>query len=255
MSGISTLAPQSPQAVAIAHFFVVILFVLGAIFLLVLGLVSYAIICYRDRPGAPPPRQTFGSRNLEMAWTAGPIVLLFVILVFTAKTMRESDPPVRAGDHPDLLVVSYQWWWEVDYLKSGAVAANEIHIPVGARWLVELKSADVIHDFWVPRLARKIDMIPGHPNHVWLEASQPGVYAGECAEFCGDEHAWMRFQVIAQPQAEFDAWQRAQLEVPAKPASGEPSAGLKLFEEHTCVNCHTVAGTPADQRKNESAKT
>ncbi len=248
MSEIPIFHPLSPQAAAISHLFVAILVILGAIFLLVSAMVGYAVVRYRDRPGAPEPRQNFGSMKIEIVWTAIPIVLLAIILVFTARTMRASDPPVTRGMQPELRVVAHQWWWEADYLKSGAVAANEIHIPVGQRWLVELGSADVIHDFWVPELARKIDMIPGHPNHLWLEADRPGTYLGTCAEFCGNEHAWMRLRVIAEPAAQFEQWQRAQLRIPPEPEAGEAAAGLKVFEDNTCVNCHTIIGTPANQR-------
>lgn len=248
MSGVSTLNPLSPQAAAITHLFVGVLYVLGAIFLLVLGMVAYAVARYRDRPGAPPPRQTFGSRNIEIVWTAGPIILLIVISVFMVRTMWASDPPVAEGDPPDLVVLGHQWWWEVDYLKSGVVAANEIHIPVGARWLVELRSADVIHDFWVAELARKIDMVPGHPNHLWLEADRPGTYLGVCAEFCGNEHAWMRFRVIAESSERFEAWQRTQLKVAPGPTSDEAVEGLKIFEQRTCINCHAIRGTAGNQR-------
>jgi len=248
MSEIPIFHPLSPQAAAISHLFVAILVILGAIFLLVSAMVGYAVVRYRDRPGAPEPRQNFGSMKIEIVWTAIPIVLLAIILVFTARTMRASDPPVTRGMQPELRVVAHQWWWEADYLKSGAVAANEIHIPVGQPWLVELGSADVIHDFWVPELARKIDMIPGHPNHLWLEADRPGTYLGTCAEFCGNEHAWMRLRVIAEPAAQFEQWQRAQLRIPPEPEAGEAAAGLKVFEDNTCVNCHTIIGTPANQR-------
>lgn len=246
MSGISTLNPLSPQAAAISHLFVGILAVLGAIFLIVLVMVGYAIVRYRDRPGAAPPRQVFGSLKIEIVWTVIPIILLLIILGFTVRTMHASDPPIPPGATPDLRVIAHQWWWEADYLKSGVIAANEIHLPVGQRWLLELDSADVIHDFWVAELARKIDMVPGHPNHIWLEADQPGTYLGVCAEFCGNEHAWMRFRVIAQSAADFDRWQRAQQQVPPAPNGGEAAAGLKLFEQNTCVNCHTIVGTPAN---------
>ncbi len=128
------------------------------------------------------------------------------------------------------------------------MAANEIHIPIGQRLLLELRSADVIHDFWVPQLARKMDIIPGHPNRMWLEANTPGVYLGACAEFCGNEHAWMRFQVIAQSTEQFDAWLRDQLTIPSKLNSSDAQRGGQLFVDRTCANCHTVTGTPANQR-------
>jgi cytochrome c oxidase subunit II len=241
-----TLNPASPQAAAIAHLFVGTLIFLGVILALVVCLIIYALVRYRERPGAAEPRQTFGSRRLEIVWTVVPILSLTVLTGFTAWVMHTGDPPDPA-EQPDLLIVAHQWWWEINYLKSGAVAANEIHIPVGQRLLVELRSADVIHDFWAPQLARKIDIVPGHPNHIWLEADQPGTYLGVCAEFCGNEHAWMRFQVIAQPAAQFAAWLHDQLQVPARPNSSEAQRGQQIFVQRTCTNCHRVAGTAANQ--------
>ncbi|HVA81713.1 MAG TPA: cytochrome c oxidase subunit II [Candidatus Binataceae bacterium] len=247
MSGVPTLNPVSPEAASISHLFIAILFVMLAIFLLVAALVTVAIIRYRDCEGAPEARQEFGNPRLEIIWTVIPALLLAVIFVFTVRTIHASDPPI-AGYPPDLRVIGHQWWWEADYLGSGVVAANEIHIPVGRQILVEVESADVIHDFWVPELGRKIDAVPGHPNHIWIRADKPGVYLGTCAEFCGNQHAWMRIMVVAQPPAEFAAWQRDQLAVPAVPESGVAAQGARIFREETCINCHAISGTTGNQR-------
>jgi cytochrome c oxidase subunit 2 len=244
---LDTLNPASPLAAAITKLFVAVLLVLGFIFALVAVLVVVAIVRYGRRPADELPNQIFGSDRLEIVWTAVPIFLLAVIFVFTVRVMHAANPS-PASRAPDLLVVGHQWWWEVNYLKSGVVTANELHLPVGQRVLIRLESADVIHDFWVPRLGRKLDAVPGHPGYLWLEADRPGVYLGACAEFCGAEHAWMRFEVVAQPQAEFAAWQQAQLAVAPTPKSGKALAGMKLFAARTCVNCHRLAGTAADQR-------
>jgi cytochrome c oxidase subunit II len=241
-----TLAPASPDAAAISRLFVGTLIFLAAILALVTFLLIYAIVRYRDRPGAPEARQSFGWWKLEIIWTAAPILSLAVLTGFMIWTMHVGDPS-PAGAPPDLRIVGHQWWWEIYYLKSGAIAANEIHIPVGQRLLVELRSADVIHDFWAPQLARKIDVVPGHPNHIWLEADRPGTYLGACAEFCGNEHAWMRFLVIAQPADQFAAWLHDQLKAPTKPASSEAQRGSQLFADRTCANCHRVMGTPANE--------
>jgi len=242
-----SLAPASPQAAAISRLFAGTLVFLGAILLLVIFLVVYALVRYRERPGAPEPIQIFGSRKLELVWTGIPILSLIILTVFVAWTMHVGDPPER-NDSPDIRIIGHQWWWELNYVKSGAVAANEVHIPVGRRLLLELLSADVIHDFWVPELARKMDVVPGHPNHIWLEADHPGTYLGACAEFCGNEHAWMRFQVIAQPEDQFATWLQEQLSVPPKPTSTDAKRGKELFVERPCSNCHSVTGTPANQR-------
>ncbi len=240
------LNPASPEAAAIGRLFGGTLIFLGLILVLVISLIVYALVRYRERPGGPEAEQVFGSPRLETIWTLIPILSLAVLALFTAWAMRASDPPAR-DEQPDLLITAHQWWWELNYVKSGALAANEIHIPVGQRLLVELRSADVIHDFWVPQLARKIDIIPGHPNHIWLEADRPRTYLGVCAEFCGNEHAWMRFQVIAQPAQQFTAWLQEQLHVPAVPNSALAQRGRQLFVQRTCANCHRIAGTPAKQ--------
>jgi cytochrome c oxidase subunit 2 len=246
MTGIVTLNPVSPEAAAISHLFVAILIILGGIFLLVTVLVLYAIARYRDRPGAPEAKQVFGSRRLEIAWTVAPVLLLTLIGVFMIRAIEASDPPT--GDRkPDLRVVGHQWWWEIAYPKSGAVTANEIHIPVGKSLLVEVDSADVIHDFWVPELGRKIDAIPGHVNYVWIRADRPGVYHGVCAEFCGAEHTWMRMIVVAEAEGDFDAWQKAQLATPAMPSDGEEARGLTILKDQTCLNCHAISGLPGNQ--------
>ena len=218
------LAPASPEAAAISRLFTGTLVFLSVILVLITFLLIYAIVRYRERPGASEPVQSFGSVRLEIVWTAIPIFSLMILSVFVGLSMRSADPPDSPAQF-DLRIVGHQWWWEADYLKSGAITANEIHIPVGQQLLVDLRSTDVIHDFWVAQLARKMDVIPGHPNHIGLAANHPGTYLGVCAEFCGAEHAWMRFFVIAQPPDQFAAWMRGQLRLPAKPSSPEAQRG------------------------------
>ena len=247
MDRIPTLAPVSPQAHALSALLIGTFVVLLLIFLLVAGLVTYMIVRFRDRPGAAEARQIFGWNTLEVIWTLIPIGILIGFSFFMFAADREADPPIPAGRKPDLQVIGHQWWWEINYLASGAVAANEIHIPIGKPILIDLRSADVIHDFWAPQLGRKIDAVPGHPNTLWIEADQPGTYMGVCAEFCGAEHTWMRFRVIAQSDADFEAWQRAQLAVPPAPTAPEAIAGAQLFADKTCVNCHAIAGTAGNQ--------
>jgi cytochrome c oxidase subunit II len=247
MLGIATLSPFSPQAHAISSIFVGILIFTFAIFVLVGGLITIIVIRFRERPNSIEPQPVFGSRVVEITWTAIPLVSLMIVFGFMTRTMHAADPP--PGDHKaDIEVIGHQWWWEANYLQSGVVVANEIHIPIDTPILVLVDSADVIHDFWVPELARKIDAVPGHPNYIWMQADRPGEYLGACAEFCGNEHAWMRIKVIAQTKEDYEAWQRGQLSVPATPPDGEAGQGAKLFVADTCVNCHTIVGTPANQR-------
>jgi cytochrome c oxidase subunit 2 len=177
---------------------------------------------------------------LEIIWTVGPTLIVICLFALTARGMRQSDPP--ANQEPDLIVIGHQWWWEIRYPGTGVTTANEIHIPVGRKFLVRLESADVIHDFWVPALARKIQLIPGQTNHIWLAADAVGTYGGECAEYCGAQHAWMRFSVIAESPAAFDAWLREQEKSAAIPASDSTQNGLKIFQTLTCINCHSIRG-------------
>jgi cytochrome c oxidase subunit 2 len=161
--------------------------------------------------------------------------------------MNRADPPPAPS--PDLVVTGHQFWWEAQYPASGAVTANEIHIPIGTPLSVRLDSKDVLHEFWVPKLARKMTTVPGQPNHIWLQADKPGVYIGTCSEFCGIQHAWMRILVVAEEPSKFEEWQRAQLQ-PGQAATSDAAAkGLALFQTSTCINCHAIRGvTGADAR-------
>jgi len=235
--------PDSPQARAIFHLGIVSSIILGLVFVIVAGLIAYALIRFRWHEGEVDPNQLAGNKTVEVVWTLVPFAIVVVLFALTAHTMAVSDP--SPAPKPDLIVIGHQWWWEARYPSSGAVVANEIHIPVGKALSIQLNSADVLHEFWVPELARKITTVPGHPNHIWIEADRPGTYLGVCSEFCGTEHAWMRFLVVAQPQAQFDAWERAQLQAAAKPTNGVAIKGFDLFQAMSCVNCHAIHGTTA----------
>jgi cytochrome c oxidase subunit 2 len=237
--------PESPQARAIADLGIDAGLILAAIFAIVAGVVVYALMRFRWREGEPDPRQLAGNRTIEIVWTAIPCVIVAALFALTARTMGRADPP--AAPQPDLVITGHQWWWEVVYPKSGAIAANEIHVPVGRALSIRLESADVLHEFWVPQLARKITAVPGHPNHLWIEADQPGTYLGMCSEFCGTEHAWMHFQVVAEPEAQFAAWQAAQLRPAARPA-GLAARGLALFRQESCASCHAIRGAAGGAR-------
>jgi cytochrome c oxidase subunit 2 len=230
----------SSQAAAISDLFKVVLVICGIILAIVVGMVGVSLIRFRRRAGAAEPQPFFGNRKLEIIWTVVPTLIVICLFALTARGMRHADPP--ANQEPDLIVIGHQWWWEVRYPQTGVVTANEIHIPIGRKWLVRLESADVIHDFWVPALAHKMQLIPGQTNHIWLAADAPGNYAGECVEYCGAQHAWMRFSVIAESPAEFEAWLRGQENPAAIPAADSAQTGLKLFQTMTCINCHSIRG-------------
>src|SRR5882724_13264560 len=201
-SAVPVLDPASKDAAAIRSLFGVVFLICLAILIVVVWLICKSLLDSRAR-GRHLLSQDFGRRRSEIAWAIPPVLIVLTLSLLSAKLIV-SDV-ADAGD-ADVVVVGHQWWWEVRYPGSGAVTANEIHIPLGRRLRVRVESADVIHSFWVPQLGPKMDMIRGHPNFVWLEADQPGTYEGACSEFCGDQHAWMRFIVIAESETEFKQW-------------------------------------------------
>jgi len=245
-SVLRVLRPDSPQARAIVDLGVVSSIILAIIFIIVAGIIVYALMRFRWREGETDPHQLAGNKTIEIVWTAIPCMIVVALFMLTARTMSMSDPP--PAPTPDLFVVGHQWWWEARYAKSGLVVANEIHIPVGKAMSVRLDSTDVLHEFWVPELARKITAIPGHPNHIWIQADRPGSYLGVCSEFCGTQHAWMHFLIVAESQTEFDAWERAQLQSASRPVGEAAVKGLALFQQMSCVSCHAINGTIARAR-------
>jgi cytochrome c oxidase subunit 2 len=217
----------------------------GFIVALIGGIIIIAVIRFRAarRPDEPP--QVAGNRTLETAWTLFPFVAVTYFFVVAVGVMRDINLPVEHGAKPDIEIIAHQWWWEMRYPKNGIVTANELHIPVGKKLLVRVISADVIHDWWVPALGRKIDAVPGHPNYTWIETTTPGLYTGTCSEYCGTEHAWMRTRVVAEGDSEFDRWVRDHQVVPVLPTDSLGLAGARLFQRKACAVCHTIAGTPA----------
>lgn len=230
----------SPHARAISDLFVITLWICAGIFAVVAGIVGYSLVRFRWHEGAVDPLQVAGNRRIEIIWTAIPFAIVLVLFGLTVHAMEKSDPRAPPGA-PDLVVVGHQWWWEVRSPKFGFIAANEIHIPVGQPISVRLDTTDVLHEFWVPQLTRKMTTVPGAGNHVWLQAETPGVYRGVCSEFCGTQHAWMRFDVVAEPPEQFDAWVRQQQAMATIP-TGAALRGQALFGELTCANCHAVQG-------------
>jgi cytochrome c oxidase subunit 2 len=173
-------------------------------------------------------------------------ILIALFVVSDLYVMGQTDAPPADRTELKLTVVGHQWWWEVRYPESGVVTANEIHIPERTLVDVVARTADVIHSFWVPELNRKIDMIPGQNNRIELYAERPGTYRGQCAEFCGLQHAHMAFRVIAEPKASFERWLKSQSLPAAEPTGGLAERGKELFDENACAACHTIAGTPAE---------
>jgi cytochrome c oxidase subunit 2 len=234
----------------------------------VMAVLIYIMVRYRARPGDGDPKQIHGHTGLEVVWSIAPVLVLLVVAPWTIYTIfdnaRSPSPPSEGG----LVVeaVGHQWWFEFRYpiqnqVVSEVVTANELHIPVGEPVNVDLETKDVIHSFWVPKLAGKVDMVPNNDNGLWMEADEPGVYFGQCAEFCGVSHANMRFIVIAQPRAEFDAWLAEQARPAASPTEATPltKLGHDVFVTRNgsptdadssvrgagCNACHRIEGMSA----------
>ncbi len=236
------LDPAGPGAASVAVMTWILVGMGVAVSLLVLFGVSVAL----SKPGAL--RRWFASEAAVLAGgLALPALVLTALLSYSLLLTSEltAAPP---ADAMRIRVVGEQWWWRVQYLDGDRVSletANEIVIPAGAPVVLELESADVIHSFWVPRLGGKLDMIPGRTNVMPIEADQPGLYGGQCAEYCGGAHAWMKFSVRALPHNEFDVWRARQLTTAPAPSGARMQHGAALFIEQGCGECHALRGVSA----------
>jgi cytochrome c oxidase subunit II len=242
--------PLSTPAEAISEAAWLTLAVCGGIFLVVGGLLVYTIIRFRRRAqddGTEPP-QIYGSHQLELAWTVIPVLIVLVLVLVTARTIADVQNRPAPPDALHVTVVGHQWWWEIRYPALGLVTANELHVPVSTTarrqlTFLRLESADVAHSFWVPQLAGKTDLIPNRVNSMWIEPKQVGTYLGNCAEYCGTQHARMLLRVIVHAPDDFARWVAAQQQ-PAV-AEAQVHAGRAVFFATSCVSCHTISGTPA----------
>jgi len=213
-------------------------------FLTVVGLLAFAIIKFRQRPGDKEPEQTEGDTKLEIAWTLIPFLIFLALGVLTFIVMSSVNPPVGKRQ-PDIIVIGHQFWWEYRYPRYGVVTANEFYLPVGADLMLELRGADVIHSFWVPDFGQKMDAIPGHPNNLFLKPIRKGVFLGQCSEYCGSQHSLMRIVANVVSPEEFYKWIAIQHHVPNLPTDKISQHGQELFMSKTCVQCHNIAGTKA----------
>jgi cytochrome c oxidase subunit 2 len=246
----SALHPHGPQADRLSHLMSVFTIVCGTIWVLVLAALLASMRKRRrtiEAPGKPDARS---ERRSTVAVSVAVGVTIVIITGLTTLSFFATRGLTAAN--PDALVIrvrGYQWWWEVTYMDPRPdhmfTVANEIHVPVSRPVRVELEAPDVIHSFWVPSLAGKQDLIPGRDNEITITAERAGVYRGQCAEFCGLQHAHMAFLVVADPPADFAAWQAAQLKPGAEPSNEEEQAGRRVFLAKPCAACHTIEGTPA----------
>lgn len=246
------LAPGGPQARSIAHLGWFVLITFCAVTVVMWALIVWVAARRRGTLAEHAPHDA----GADTSWVVVggfliPTTILCVIFVSTLNTMKAfpmGDHDEHAGP-PAITVTAHQWWWEIEYQIGGVaehvVDANELHIPAGRPVDIELRTHDVIHSFWVPRLHGKVDMVPGFPNRIRIQADETGLYRGECGEYCGPQHAHMILLVDAQPQADFDAWlgrARAPAQPPADPFARR---GQQVFMNSACVLCHTIRGTDA----------
>jgi cytochrome c oxidase subunit 2 len=216
----------------------------SAMFLLVTVLTIYICWKYRAKPNSSEPRQTSGNRPLEITMVGVPLLLVIFFFFWSLTIMSAVLPP--AGNHqPDVIITGHQFWWQVEYPANKFSTANEIHLPVGKKLLLEVRAADVIHDWWVPALGAKMDMIPGTSNFLWMTITKPGVYLGTCSEFCGEQHAWMRIRVIAEQPQQYERWLISQEAIDKLPPDTLAETGNALFIQASCSNCHSIRGTAA----------
>jgi cytochrome c oxidase subunit 2 len=246
-------APASTPAKSIADFSVFVLAITGIIFVVVFTLLVYCLVKFRGRKTdtGSEPAQVYGSTQIELAWTVIPILIVVVLFLATARAIHAIQDAPEPPGAVQVTAIGHQYWWEFRYPKLGIVTANELHIPVSdvshpTPTFLQLLSADTDHSFWVPELAGKTDLIPNHPNRMWMDPQRTGIFLGQCAQYCGTQHAKMLLRVSVDSPEDFAAWVRAQ----QKPAVEDASAiaGERIFVGNACMNCHAVAGTPANGR-------
>lgn len=245
--------PHSTPAASIYRLSVFVLAITGLIFLVVFGLLVYAIVKFRNRVSQDKrePAQVYGSTQIELAWTVIPILIVVVLFLATARVIHGIQDAPKPTTAVEVTAIGHQFWWEFRYPALGIVTANELHIPVSdpahpTPTFLKLLSADTDHSFWVPQLAGKTDLIPNRVNETWVDPQETGVFLGQCAQYCGTQHAKMLLRVSVDDPEEFNAWVQAQ----KQPANQDQKeiAGRRVFETTACINCHAVAGTNASGR-------
>ena len=251
----SIFAPAGTPAHSIFSLSMLVFAITGSIFLVVGGLLLYVVVRYRHRAhdanATQEPPQIYGSTQIELSWTVIPILIVVMLFLATARIILATQDHPKPADALDVTVIGHQFWWEYHYPQLGIVTANELHIPVSdprhpTPTYLSMSSADTDHSFWVPRLAGKTDLIPNRVNTMWIDPESTGLYLGQCAQYCGTQHALMLIRVYADTPADFAAWVAHQ----KQPAVQDPAVaeGLAVFQHNACISCHTVAGTVATGR-------
>src|SRR5689334_7813150 len=253
LSSTNIFAPASTPAKAIFGLSMFVLAVTVVIFVVVSGLLVYSVVKFRGRPSdeGREPAQVYGSTQIELAWTVIPVLIVAVLFLATARVIHAIQDATKPAAALDVTVIGHQFWWEFRYPELGIVTANELHIPVSdpahpRPVFLKLLSADTDHSFWVPELGGKTDLIPNRVNDMWLDPQRPGIYLGQCAQYCGTQHAKMLLRVSVDRPADFAEWVRAQQQVAV--LDEKVRAGKRVFEMTSCINCHAVSGTAANGR-------
>lgn len=250
--GLSNIfAPETTPAKSIFDLSMFVLSITGIIFVVVFTLLVYSVTKFRRTAenAGREPAQVYGSTQIELAWTIIPILIVVVLFLATARTIHAVQDAPMPATAVQVTAIGHQYWWEFRYPKLGIVTANELHIPVNdpARptpTFLKLLSADTDHSFWIPQLAGKTDLIPNHPNSMWMDPRRTGIFLGQCAQYCGTQHAKMLLRVSVDTPEEFAAWVQAQ----RQPAVQDEKAlvGKRVFETTACINCHAISGTVAN---------
>jgi cytochrome c oxidase subunit 2 len=243
----SIFAPDSTPARYIFRLSMLVLSTTAIIFVVVFALLAYAVVKFRQRKtddNREPP-QVYGSTQVEMAWTIIPILIVLVLFLATARVVVDIQNANKPHNALEVTVMGHQYWWEYRYPQYNMVTANELHVPVSdpahpTPTFLTLLSADTDHSFWVPRLAGKTDLIPNHPNRMWIDPQRTGVYLGQCAQYCGIQHAKMLIRVYVQTQADFDRWIQEQTRSAVMTEAA--SRGRAVFETSECLSCHSIKG-------------
>lgn len=241
--------PLGTPAALVSELSVLVLVICAVIFIIVAGLLTYTIFRFRHRGGQDrsEPAQVYGSNQIEIAWTVIPVLIVFVLSMATARITGAVQNKKIPADALNVTVVGHRWWWEFRYPGLNIVTANELHVPLSTPsqpkiTLLTLKSADVVHSFWVPQLAGKTDVIPNRTNTMWIDPQEAGIYLGNCAAYCGTQHANMLLRVVVDTPEEFDRWVQEQKQPAASPDSEQ---NRQAFLSSACIACHTVQGTKA----------
>jgi len=239
----SIFDPHSANAESLYHLSNFVLAITAVIFVVVFALLAYVTVKFRNRAAdaGREPTQVYGSTQIELAWTVIPILIVVVLFLATARVIHAIQDAPKPAAAVEVTAIGHQFWWEFRYPGLGIVTANELHIPVSTPTFLKLLSADTDHSFWIPQLAGKTDLIPNRINEMWVAPQQMGIFLGQCAQYCGTQHAKMLLRVSVDSPEDFATWVSAQRQ-PANQDEKE-AAGRRVFETTACLNCHAVGGT------------